>query len=166
MSSMRTSGHGLAPASHRQHSGNQLLLILVKIVQCRYWGHWAVSHTALATSMDTATIESKLDKLLLVNNGDERRDDRGGRGGRIRQLLQELIDSEIKYVEDLKEVNFNSILNSYKLSQICRDYIHSRPDDKNIFYSLDRKYFKSARRPGGADNAGAELERRAPSTAE
>ena len=125
-----------------------------------------MSHTALATSMDTATIESKLDKLLLVNNGDESRDDRGERGGRIRQLLQELIDSEIKYVEDLKEVNFNSILNSYKLSQICRDYIHSQPDDKNIFYSLDRKYFKSARRPGGADNAGAELECRAPSTAE
>jgi len=52
---------------------------------------------------------------------------------KISQILEELIESEKKYVEDLQA--------------ICRDYM-SPPFDDGVYYSLDRKYLKSLRRRG------------------
>ena len=48
-------------------------------------------------------IEDKLNQLSIKNEGKDQ-EKFGGKEEKIRQLLQELIESEMRYVEDLNEV--------------------------------------------------------------
>ena len=50
-------------------------------------------------------IEDKLSQLSIKNEGKDQ-EKCGGKEEKIRQLLQELIESEMKYVEDLNEVGY------------------------------------------------------------
>ena len=87
-------------------------------------------------SMETVKIENKLDQ-----------DESSGKEEKIRQLWQELIESEMRYVEDLNEVRgIEETGVKHKWSQICRDYIHSQPDQTKKFFSLDRKHFKTLKK--------------------
>ena len=96
---------------------------------------------------ETVKIENKLDQLRIINDGKDQ-EKCGGKEQKIRQLLQELIESEMRYVEDLNEVGyFRDRSQTFdKLSQISRDYIQSQPDKKNIFLSLDRKHLKTLKK--------------------
>ena len=101
----------------------------------------------MEASRDTVKIEDKLNQLSIKNEGKDQ-EKCGGKEEKIRQLLQELIESEMKYVEDLNEVGYygdrSQIID--KMSQICRDYIQSQPDQKNISRSLDRKHLKTLKK--------------------
>ena len=60
----------------------------------------------MEAEQEVVNIESKLDRLRIKNEGN----DLGtcaGKEEKIRQLLQELVESEMRYVEDLNEVGYN-----------------------------------------------------------
>ena len=59
----------------------------------------------MEASRDTVKIEDKLNQLSIKNEGKDQ-EKCGGKEEKIRQLLQELIESEMKYVEDLNEVGY------------------------------------------------------------
>ena len=96
---------------------------------------------------ETVKIENKLDQLCIKNEGKDQ-EMWGRKEQKIRQLLQELIESEMRYVEDLNEVGYYRDRSQTfdKLSQICRDYIQSQSDQKNISLSLDRKHLKTLKK--------------------
>jgi len=80
-------------------------------------------------------IESRLSDIQIGDNVIRYRNMKAGKEEKIRQLLEELIESEMKYVNDLEE--------------ICRDYIEPPLDtEEKMFYSLDRKYLRSLKRRG------------------
>ena len=75
-------------------------------------------------SMETVEIENKLDQ-----------DENGGKEEKIRQLWQELIESEMRYVEDLNEVRgielrrLESSINGPRFAGII--YTHNQIRQKN-----------------------------------
>jgi len=80
-------------------------------------------------------IESRLSDIQIGDNVIRYRNMKAGKEEKIRQLLEELIESEMKYVNDLEE--------------ICRDYIEPPLDsEEKMFYGLDRKYLRSLKRRG------------------
>ena len=57
----------------------------------------------MEATRETVKIEDKLNQLSIKNEGKDQ-EKCGGKEEKIRQLLQELIESEMRYVEDLNEV--------------------------------------------------------------
>ena len=57
----------------------------------------------MEATRETVKIEDKLNQLSIKNEGKDQ-EKFGGKEEKIRQLLQELIESEMRYVEDLNEV--------------------------------------------------------------
>ena len=57
----------------------------------------------MEATRETVKIEDKLNQLSIKNEGKDQ-EKCCGKEEKIRQLLQELIESEMRYVEDLNEV--------------------------------------------------------------
>lgn len=82
--------------------------------------------------MTMNNIGSRLSDIQIEDNVIKCRNMKTAKEEKIRQLLEELIESEMKYVNDLEE--------------ICRDYIEPPLEEEKMFYSLDRRYLKSMKR--------------------